>query len=141
MAALKEWEEASTPCPLWLTLPTTGERVQELFRKYGKAFAVVELQDDDLGDRLLIERMESPEPKSGAGTSLLSFLKGLATKHGIRIELVACPYPPSMPQPAGTILTEKELVSWYEKRGFVKKTWGMPTMWYPDFPTELVNEK
>ncbi len=140
-AAKDEWEKESSPNPSKVWLPTFRKYGEdEPFRKRGESFAVVEARNDALGDRLMIVRLHSVPRGQGSGTSLLDFLKRLADRYRIRIELTAEPYYPTEPQQAKSLMDEKheraQLIAWYQKRGFVQKFWGMDSMWYPDVPLE-----
>src|SRR5437899_1463504 len=112
-AAQSEWEAATTPYPL-PHKQSYGEIVEEPFRKYGEAIAWLEWDDC-----CVISRIETLRPRSGATAALLSFLKKLATKHGIRIHGNPVVYEPSCPQAATSPLSQKELNAWYLKNGFV----------------------
>ena len=132
LAALREWEGASTLSPQWVILHTSREHVEEPFRKYGQAFAVVLAFDTD---HLIIERLHSRETGRGHSKALVCFLQSLADKHEVRIEVIPGAYE-LVERPIGPTLSDNELRGWYAKRGFVQKTWGLATMWYPDFPPE-----
>ena len=79
LAAQAEWEAGTIPYPLPNKL-SYGPVVEEPFRRYGEAIAWLEWEDD-----CVVKKIETLKPRTGATTSLLSFLKLLAVKHGIRI--------------------------------------------------------
>ena len=128
-AAQAEWEEATICYPL-PHKQIYDEIVEEPFRRYGDAIAWL-----DWGNYCIISKIETLRPRSGATTSLLVFLKALATKHGIRIygNPVVCP--PTCLQAAESPLSQEELNAWYSKHGFlVGRNGGVPYLWYPDRP-------
>lgn len=66
------------------------------------------------GSKIHISDIMSLAPKSGAGTEALTFLKGLADKHGVSLEGTAKAYH----NDKAKITSTKRLVKWYEKHGF-----------------------
>ena len=129
-AAQAEWEAATVRYPL-PHKQSYGKIVEEPFRRCGDAIAWL-----DWGDCCVITKIETLKPRSGAATSLLSFLKALATKHGVRIYGNPVVYPPTSPCAAAAPLSQEELVAFYSKRGFVVgwSAQGVPYLWYPDAP-------
>jgi hypothetical protein len=129
-AARAEWEAATIPCPLSRE-QSHGEIVEEPFRRYGDAIAWL-----DWEDYCTIVKIETLRPRSGAATSLLSFLKSVATRHGIRIYGNPVVYEPTCPQAAASPLSQKELAAWYSKRRFIvgRSEEGIPYLWFPDVP-------
>jgi hypothetical protein len=130
-AAQMEWEAVTTP----LQLPhqqSYGRIVEEPFRKYGDAIAWLDWQDN-----CIIMKIETLKPRTGAATSLLCFLKTLATKHGISVSGQPIVYPPTLVSAAASPLSQKELEAWYSKNGFCVGTSsnGVPYLWYPSVPT------
>jgi hypothetical protein len=129
-AARSEWEASTIP----YALPhkqSYGEVIEEPFRRYGDAIALL-----DWEDFCAISKIETLRPKSGAATRLLSFLKELATKHGIRIYGNPVVYEPTCPQAAVSPLSQGELSDWYTRNGFVvgRSSHGVPYLWFPDVP-------
>ncbi|HWW00544.1 MAG TPA: hypothetical protein VNZ64_12665 [Candidatus Acidoferrum sp.] len=129
-AAQSEWESATTPYPLPCKL-SYGEVIEEPFRKYGDAIALL-----DWSDWCVISKIETLRPRAGATTRLLSFLKDLATKHDIRIYGNPVVYEPTCPQAAVSPLSQEELNAWYMNNGFVvgRSSQGVPYLWFPDVP-------
>ena len=108
-----------------------GPVVEEPFRRYGDAIAWLEWED-----ACVIKKIEALKPRIGATASLLSFLKVLAVKHGIRITGNPVIYGPTCPLAAASPLSQEELNAWYSKRGFLigKSKNGVPELWYPEAP-------
>lgn len=129
-SARAEWEAATTPYPL-PHKQSYGEIVEEPFRRFGDAIAWL-----DWDDYCVITKIETLRPKSGATTALLSFLKSLATKHGVRLYGNPVVYEPTCPQAAASPLSQDELNAWYSKRQFIvgRSDQGVPYLWYPDEP-------
>jgi hypothetical protein len=130
--ARREWEQATTPYPLQHK-QSYGEVVEEPFRRYGDAIAWL-----DWGHDCAISKIETLRPRSGAASELLSFLKKLATKHGVRIYGNPVVYEPTCPQARGSPLSQDELKEWYRKQGFAVG-WsanGVPYAWFPDAPKD-----
>jgi hypothetical protein len=132
LAAQAEWEAASIPYPLPNKL-SYGPVVEEPFRRYGDAIVWLEWGDD-----CIIKKIETLKPRTGATTSLLSFLKALAMKHGIRISGNPVIYEPTGGRAAVCPLSQEELNAWYLKRGFVvrRSKNGVTELWYPDAPPD-----
>jgi hypothetical protein len=129
-AAQAEWEAATTPYPLPHKL-SDGQLVEELFRRHGDAIAWLEWEED-----CFITKLETLKPRTGATTSLLSLLKALAVKHGIRIYGNPVKYEPTCPLAAASPLSQEELNACYSKHDFLvrKSKNGVPELWYPDAP-------
>jgi hypothetical protein len=130
LAARAEWEAATIPHPL-PHKQSCGEIVEEPFRRYRDAIAWL-----DWDDYCIVTKIETLRPRSGATGSLLSFLKTLAIKHGIRIYGNPVVYPPTCSQAAALPLSQEELNAWYSKHGFIvgMSSQGVPYLWYPDAP-------
>ncbi|MGA2661068.1 MAG: hypothetical protein ABSH34_26600 [Verrucomicrobiota bacterium] len=127
-AAQAEWEAAAVPYPL-LHKQSYGKVVEEPFRKYGDAIAWLEWEG-----LCTIVKIETLSPRSGAASLLLSFLKAVAMKRGIRIYGNPVVYKPTCPLAGAAPLSQEELNAWYSKRGFVVG-WsanGVPCLWYPN---------
>lgn len=129
-AAQAEWEAATIPYPL-PHKQSYGEIVEEPFRRYGGAIAWL-----DWDEYCIIKKIETLRPRTGATTSLLSFLKTLAAKHRVRIYGNPVVYEPTCPQAAASPLSQEELNAWYSKHGFLvgRSSEGVPYLWYPDAP-------
>jgi hypothetical protein len=129
-AAQAEWEAATTPYPL-PHKQSYGKIIDEPFRRYGDAIAWLEWQDN-----CTITKIETLKPRTSAATSLLSFLKTLATKHGIHIYGSPVIYEPTCPLAAVLPLSQEELEAWYSKNGFLvgRSSNGVPYFWYPSPP-------
>jgi hypothetical protein len=132
-AARAEWEAATVPYPLPHKL-SYGPVVEESFRKYGDAIALLEWTDD-----CTITKIETLKPRCGAAGQLLEFLKRLAVKHYIRITGNPITYPPTCPLAAQSPLSQEKLESWYRKHGFHVgwTTEGVLGLWYPEPPRPL----
>ena len=128
--ARTEWEAGTTSYPL-PHKQSYGEIIEEPYRRYGNAIAWLEWSD-----HCEIRKFQTLTPKSGEATLLLTFLKALATKHGIRIFGNPVVYEPTYPLPSETLLTQEQLMSWYRKQGFVvgRTKAGTGYLWYPDVP-------
>jgi hypothetical protein len=126
-SARAEWEAVTSPYPL-LHKQSYGQIVEEPFRRYGDAIAWLNWQDD-----CIITKIESLKPRSGAAGSLLSFLKTLTVKHGIRVYGNPVVYEPTCQLAAASPLLQEELEAWYAKHGFLvgRSVNGVPYIRYP----------
>lgn len=131
-SAKQEWESETTPYPLIHKL-SGGIKEEEPFRRFQNAIAWLEWSGI-----CTIKKIETLRPKTGAATSLLSFLKGIACKHSIYIFGNPCYYPPTSPEATQSPLSQEELFSWYERRGFIVDCGiDCPSIWYPKAPTQV----
>ena len=133
-AAQAEWEAATTPHPLMRPATRREPPVEEPFRKYGEAIAWITWSDN-----CELTKIETLRAHSGAPKALLSFLKSLARKHGIRIYGNPLVYKPTNPQAAASPLTQEQLEAWYVKQDFIVAVsirGNFPFFWYPDVPED-----
>ena len=130
--ARAEWEAATIPHPLNCKR-SDGEIIEEPFRRYGDAIAWLEWDH-----YCQITKIETLRPMSGAPTSLLIFLKGIADRCRIHLYGFPVPYPPTCPLASSSPLSQEQLITWYSKCGFLvgKDRKGAPYVWYPDVPEE-----
>lgn len=127
-----EWYSVTTPCAKRVI--RRGREFTEPFRRYGKAIAWIEWSSI-----CTIVKIETLQGKKGAATRLLSALKAICDKHGLRIFGNATAYQLSAYEDSGGLLSQEELVTWYRHNGFGAKTredTGMTEIWYPDIPVE-----
>jgi hypothetical protein len=130
-SAQQEWESETTLYPLIHRL-SRGKLEEEPFRRFQNAIAWLEWSEV-----CTIKKIETLCPKTGAATSLLSFLKKIASKHSVYIFGNPCCYPPSSPEASQSPLSQEELFCWYSRRGFIVD-YGIdcPSIWYPKIPTQ-----
>jgi hypothetical protein len=129
-SASEEWDDATTPFPKseW----RRGKEFIDPFRKYGNAIAWIEWNG-----MCTIIKIESLVQKQRAGTALLTKLKEICDKHELRMFGNATAYQPSDCRDLSAVLTQSELVGWYQRNGFVvsyQEASDVTEIWYPDIP-------
>ncbi|NOS69737.1 MAG: hypothetical protein HOP33_07390 [Verrucomicrobia bacterium] len=130
LAGKMEWELETSPYPLPHKL-ASGEVIMESFRRYRDAIALL-----DWENYCVIEKIETLKPRTGAATSLITFLKTLALKHRFRIFGNPIPYKPTCLLAAASPLSQTDLQSWYSKNGFLVGNGndGGIYLWFPNKP-------
>jgi hypothetical protein len=111
--AQQEWEAKTKPHTKSHPLGRNVVHEHE-FRQFGQAIAWLKWD----GGRIEIAKFESLQPKQGAGSLLIEFLKTLADKYQIQLWGHSRPYSPDPPVPNGQFLSKEKLENFYMKRGF-----------------------
>ncbi len=134
--ARDEWEVNTTPHPKMHRMSEYREVFdKQEFRQFGLAIALLRWTEDCIQ----IEKLEKlPRGGRKAAIPIVNYLKTLADKYHVHLSGKAIPYTPDPPWPDDErILSQKELVAWYERRGFQLYRQGQstpPWIWYPDIP-------
>jgi len=124
-SARAEWEADSEPCPSERRLRKST--VIDEFRRYGDALALLVWTNV-----CTISKLEAVNPRTGAASQLVEYLKSLADRHDIRLFGNITAYIPDLPGPQDNLLLQSQLEAWYERHGFwIHRGQKLVELWYP----------